>query len=73
MLEEQLHLLSSLPNIDRILAERLLTALNTPREVFSAHPDHLRKIQGIGQRKADRIDILLSTPFDEVKEELDDD
>jgi Fanconi anemia group M protein len=73
MLEEQLHLLSSLPNIDRVLAERLLTTLNTPREVFSAHPDQLRKIQGIGQRKADRIDILLSTPFDEVKEELDDD
>ncbi len=64
--EEQLFLISSLPNIDRILAERLLMELKSPREILNSHSDVLRKVHGIGLTKANRIDVLLSTPFDEA-------
>lgn len=61
--DEQIYLISSLPNIDRVLAERILTQFNTPRAVFNASQDELRKVYGIGPQIADRIDILLNSPF----------
>jgi Fanconi anemia group M protein len=65
MEDEQIYLISSLPNIDRILAERILDHFSTPRAVFNANQDDLRKVYGIGPQIADRIDILLSSPFRE--------
>ena len=67
----QINLISTLPEINYTLAKRLLDHFKTPREVFSAHPDQLKEVHGIGLNKANSIDVVLSKPFDEeVKDEL---
>jgi ERCC4-related helicase/ERCC4-type nuclease len=69
MYDEQITLISQLPKINRLIAERLLEHFNTPREIFSTNQNELRKVKGIGKVLADRIDLLLSTPFNESKKE----
>lgn len=69
MAEEQIALISQLPKINRVIAERLLDEFQTPRNFFSQTQDDLRKVRGVGKVLADRIDLLLSTPFKQSKEE----
>lgn len=65
--DDQLHLISSLPNINGILADKLLQHFKTPKAIFTAHPDILRKVHGIGKNISDTIDQILTKPFnDEV-------
>ncbi|MCE7733562.1 MAG: DEAD/DEAH box helicase [Candidatus Heimdallarchaeota archaeon] len=59
----QLNLISTLPEINFTLAKRLLEHFKTPRELFSAHPDELKEVHGIGLNKANSIDVILSKPF----------
>jgi ERCC4-type nuclease len=62
-----------LPEINYTLAKRLLEHFKTPRDVFSAHPDKLKEVHGIGLNKANSIDVILSKPFedDENKDKKD--
>ena len=65
LLKEQLFLLSSLPNINHIIAERILREFKTPRSFFSADLDQIKKIHGIGSQIAQRLQELLdSTAID---------
>ena len=59
----QIGLISTLPEINYTLAKRLLEHFKTPRGVFTAHPDQLKEVHGIGLNKANSIDVILSKPF----------
>ena len=62
--EDQIVLLSALPNINNILAERILEEFKTPQAFFAASPDQMRKVHGIGTQIANRIDQILTEPYD---------
>jgi len=68
LFDEQLSLLAALPNINNVLAERILREFKTPRQFFNASIDDMRKVHGIGTQIASRLDQLLSTPDDEMPE-----
>ena len=63
----QIGLISTLPEINYTLAKRLLEHFKTPRGVFTAHPDQLKEVHGIGLNKANSIDVILSKPFEDNK------
>lgn len=67
--QEQLALISQLPKVNRVLAERLLAEFSTPQEIINQPIDSLRKIRGIGTVLAERINLLLTTPYDESQYE----
>ena len=59
--EDQIYLISSIPNINRTLAERILEYFKTPNQFFNANLEDLLKIQGIGKLTAQKILDLLSS------------
>lgn len=48
----QLRLLCALPGIGRSRAEKLLERFGSPQSVFTAEPDVLRHVEGIGEKTA---------------------
>lgn len=53
--EVQLEMLSAIPGIDRILAERLLRMFRTIRDIANADPEELMSVEGIGEKLAGTI------------------
>ena len=51
----QLVFLSSLPNINIVLAERLLQEFKSPMNLFNASKEELQKVHGIGKTLASQI------------------
>ncbi len=63
---EQLEfLVSGLPNINSKLSKRLLREFGTVKEIFSAEPEDLMKVDGIGKKKAKEIWRLLNLRYSE--------
>ena len=67
--EEQISLIAQLPKINRQRAEDLLRKFGTPRNVFNQSQDSLMQTPRIGKVIANRIDLLLTTPYEESKDE----
>ncbi|NOZ81999.1 MAG: hypothetical protein GXO63_02505 [Candidatus Micrarchaeota archaeon] len=61
--DQQLFLVSGLPDVNSVLASRLLTTFRTPREIFLASTKELRSVRGIGKSKAERIKKVLDTEY----------
>lgn len=59
-MEQQEFLISGLPSINTKLSKNLLRKFKTPRRVFSASPERLMKVEGIGKVKAKKIWDLLN-------------
>ncbi len=61
----QEYLVSGLPKINIKLARRLLSVFKTPKNVFSASESELRKVEGIGEKKARIIWKILNEEWRE--------
>jgi Fanconi anemia group M protein len=59
--EEQKFLISGLPYVNSVLAERLLEKFGTPKKIFNAKKEELMEINKLGERKAERILEVLKT------------
>ena len=66
--EEQISLISQLPKINRQRAEDLLKKFGSPRNIFNSTQDELIETPRIGKVIANRIDLLLNTPYEESKD-----
>ncbi|MBI5347264.1 MAG: hypothetical protein HZB66_01495 [Candidatus Aenigmarchaeota archaeon] len=62
--EEQEFLVAGLPGINTVHAKRLLEHFGTPEKLFSAHESELKKLHGIGNKKARRIRQLLERTYE---------
>jgi Fanconi anemia group M protein len=58
--DQQEFLIAGLPNINTKLSKNLLDKFKTPKRVFSASPERLMKVEGIGKAKAKKIWDLLN-------------
>ena len=67
--QNQLQLLSSIPNINLVLAERLLLEFKNIKNIVNAKPEDLRKIHGIGKNIADNIVLLFSEKIEDLDTE----
>lgn len=65
--ENQLQLLSSIPNINLVLAERLLREFKNIKNIVNARSEDLRKIHGIGKNIADNIELLFSNKIEDLE------
>lgn len=61
--KQQEFLISGLPSINSVLAKRLLNNFEKPMNVFSASEEDLKKVDGIGKRKAKKIFDLLDSKY----------
>jgi len=62
--EEQEFVVSSLPNIDRTRAKKLLTSFHTPQRIFQASKEELMSVSGIGERISEEIRRVLTTSYE---------
>ncbi|MCP8316192.1 MAG: DEAD/DEAH box helicase [archaeon] len=62
--EVQRYILSGIPSIDAILADRLLKELGTVEKVFTSDEDELKKVKGIGDKLARRIRELSKAKYE---------
>jgi len=65
--EMQEFLVSGLPHVNSVLSKRLLERLKTPKKIFAAKPEKLRKIPGLGEEKARKIWELLNKEYGDQK------
>lgn len=63
--EMQLAMVASLPFVNTVLAKRLLKHFKTPKNVFCASERELKKIEGIGEKKARAIWKILNKEWEE--------
>jgi len=61
--EEQEFVVSSLPNIDRTRAKKLLTSFHTPQRIFQASEKELMSVSGIGEKISQEIRRILTTNY----------
>lgn len=55
----QLNILGNLPGVGPVLAQRLLNHFGSPRSALSAPAVELRKVEGIGRKRAEEIARVL--------------
>lgn len=63
----QLNLIATLPGVSRETAEKILREFKTPRKFFLASPTELRKIDGLGPKKIQKILQVLDTDYEKAK------
>jgi len=61
--DRQEFLIAGLPHINTKLSKNLLKKFKTPKKVFSAKPEKLIRVEGIGKEKAKRIWELLNKKY----------
>jgi len=61
--ELQEYVVSGLPNVSNRLAERLLKHFGTVREVFTADKEELMEVEGIGEKKSERISEIIQRDY----------
>lgn len=66
--QQQVYLVSSLPNIGGRLAQRLLSKYGTPRRVMNLTSGELSMTPGIGWKRAERIKQLLDSRYSKYEE-----
>lgn len=59
----QLNLISSIPGISYEMAERILRHFKTPRRFFTATPNEIKKVSGLGEKRAKKIIEVLDTIY----------
>lgn len=67
--EMQVYLLSGLPFVERVTAEKLLSKFKTPAAVFNATEKDLMQVDGIGEKKARAIKEVIER--EAAKEDAD--
>jgi len=60
---QQLSLVSNLPGVGMVLADRILRRFGSVRRVFAASISELALVSGVGRVKADRIVNTLDAPY----------
>lgn len=55
--------IAGLPNINTVLARRLLEKFKTPKKIVSASSEKIQKVEGIGKKKAEIIRAVLDTEY----------
>jgi len=65
--EQQEFLVAGLPYVNTKLSKKLLEKFKTPKRVFSAKPESLMKVEGIGKIKAKKIWELLNKEYEGEK------
>jgi Fanconi anemia group M protein len=58
-------MVAGLPNVNNVLSKRLLNEFKTVNGVFSASEEELKKVAGIGKKKAKSIRCLLNSEYKE--------
>jgi ERCC4-type nuclease len=61
---QQEFLIAGLPHVNTKLSRNLLKKFKTPKRVFSAKPERLTKVEGIGKGKAKKIWDLLNSEYE---------
>jgi len=61
--QQQLFIVSGLPNISDATAKKLLVHFRTPAAVFAASEAELQEVPGIGKKMAERIRSVLDRKF----------
>jgi len=59
----QAYVVAGLPNVSTTLAERLLAEFGDIRSVFTASIEQLQEVEGIGEKKAERINEILTKQY----------
>jgi Fanconi anemia group M protein len=65
--EQQLYIVESLPNVGPVTARKLLEEFATVKNVINASKNDLKKIDGIGDKIADKIKEVVDTSFKNLK------
>ncbi|MBI4145359.1 DEAD/DEAH box helicase [Candidatus Woesearchaeota archaeon] len=65
--ESQEYVVSSLPNIGPNLAKELLKAFGSVKNVINASDEELKKVEGVGEKKAQGIKDVSEKEYDEHK------
>jgi Fanconi anemia group M protein len=61
--EQQESIVAGLPNVNIVLAKRLLEEFETVRQIFNATQKELEKVQGIGKKTAEEIVSVLKEKY----------
>ncbi len=61
--EQQLYIIESLPNVGPITARKLLEEFGTVKDVINASKEDLKKIDGIGDKIAQKIRAVIDSGF----------
>jgi len=61
--EKQEYLVASLPDISRVRSKALLKYFESPKNVFNATEEELRKVNGIGKGIAEKIKRVLDSEY----------
>lgn len=61
--EQQLFIIESLPNVGPITARKLLEEFGTVKEVINASKDDLKKVDGIGDKIAQKIRDVIDSDY----------
>ncbi len=59
----QLNLISTLPGISFEMADKILRHFKTPRKFFTASPEEIRAVPGIGEKRVKKITAVLDTIY----------
>jgi Fanconi anemia group M protein len=62
--EIQRYIVSGIPGVDAIIADRLLKELGTVEKVFTSNEDELKKVKSIGDKLARRIRELSKVKYE---------
>ncbi len=62
--DQQEFLVAGLPHVNTKLSRNLLKKFKTPKRVFSAKPEKLMEVEGIGKEKARKIWEVLNREYD---------
>ncbi|MBU2559733.1 DEAD/DEAH box helicase, partial [archaeon] len=61
--EQQESIVAGLPNVNVVLASRLLLEFETVQKIFNATQKELERVQGIGKKTADEIVSVLKEKY----------
>ncbi len=62
--QKQEFLVAGLPHVNTVLSRRLLKKFKTIKRVFNAKPEKLKRIEGLGERKAKGIWELINNEYE---------
>ena len=61
--EKQEYLVSSLPDISMVRAKSLLKHFRSPKDIFNAEEEELKKVNGIGKKISEKIKKVLESEY----------
>ena len=65
--EQQLFIIESLPNVGPVTARKLLEEFQSVKAVMNASEEDLKKVEGIGNKIAQRIIRVINSGFETIK------